>query len=87
MSVVAGVRRELERLPEDLRESGIAAVALAMAERIDSGKGSPSECGKVVVDALTRLREMAPPEQQKTRVDELRERRAKRLEGGSAAAH
>ena len=79
MSVVEGVERELAKLPEDLRESGFAAVALAMAERIDAGRGSPSECGKVVIDALARLRELTPPQHERTRLDELTARRQARL--------
>lgn len=79
MSVVEGVERDLKGLPAGLRDSGLAAVAMAMAERIDEGRGSPSECGKVVLDALTRLRELAPPKRERTRLDELGDRRAKRV--------
>lgn len=79
MSVKAGVERELARLPEDLRDSGIAAVALAMAARIDEGRGSPSECGKVVLDALSKLREFAPTEEKKGLVHDIRSARRGRL--------
>lgn len=79
MSVADGVRRDLEQLPEELRDSGLAAVALAMAERIDLGRGSPSECGKVVIDALARLRDLAPPKQEKSKLDDLTARRNARL--------
>jgi hypothetical protein len=84
VSVVAGVEHELAKLPVDLRESGLAAVALAMAERIDAGKGSPSECGKVVIEALTKLRELAPPEEKKGELHGLRAGRSLRLASGGA---
>lgn len=82
MSVVAGVERDLEQLPVDLRESGLAAVALAMAERIDAGRGSPSECGKVVIEALARLRDLAPPEEKKGELHDIKSGRALRLAAG-----
>lgn len=85
MNVADAVRHELSELPDDLRESGIAAVAVALAERIDAGKGSPSECGKVVLDALTRLRDLSPPKQEKTKLDDLTARRRIRLAGAAAS--
>jgi hypothetical protein len=85
VSVVAAVEGDLARLPEDLAGSGLAAVALAMAERIDAGRGSPSECGKVLVDALLKLRDLAPPKQERTKLDELSAKRATRLAGRAAA--
>jgi hypothetical protein len=84
VSVVDGVENELGKLPVDLRESGLAAVARAMAERIDEGKGSPSECGKVVIEALTKLRELAPPEEKKGELHDLRAGRSLRLASGGA---
>ena len=78
MSVRERVERDLRELPENLRESGIAGVALAMADRIDDGRGSPSECGKVVLDALTRLQAMAPPKQEADRLDEVTRKRQQR---------
>lgn len=80
VSVADSVRAEVARLPADLRECALASVAVAMAEHIDAGRGSPSECGKVLVDVLVRLREMAPPKKEATRLDELSARRAARLE-------
>lgn len=86
MSVIDGVEHDLAALPEDLRESGTAAVAIALAERMDARKGSPSECGKVVIEALKTLRELAPPKQEVTRLDDLTARRRARLAGGAAPA-
>lgn len=82
MSVAEGVDRDLARLPADLRESGLAAVAKAMATRIDEGKGSPSECGKVVIEALSKLRELAPPEEKKGQLHDIKSGRSLRLASG-----
>jgi hypothetical protein len=85
MSVLEGVEADLAQLPEHLRESGLAAVAKAMAQRIDTGKGSPSECGKVVIEALSKLRDLSPPKREEDGVDELSNRRADRLRKPRAA--
>jgi hypothetical protein len=76
--VIGGVEHDLELMPERVQRSGTAALARAMAERIDSGKGSPSECGKVALDALARLREMAPEEVAADGIDELSKERKRR---------
>lgn len=86
MTVLEGVERDLESLPADLRECGLAAVARAMALRIDEGRGSPSECGKVLIDALSRLRDLAPPKMERTKLDDLTARRKQRLARGAKAA-
>jgi hypothetical protein len=83
VSVRERVERDLAEMPEVLRESGIAGVALAMADRIDDGRGSPSECGKVVLDALTRLQALAPPKREADRLDEVTERRERRRGAGA----
>lgn len=83
MSVKDAFDREFKKLPADLQDSGEAAIALAMASRIDEGKGSASECGKVAIDALTRLRDLAPPPLEKDEIDELEARRARRRAGGA----
>lgn len=82
LSVVAAVEADIARLPEELRDSGLAAVAVAMAERIDGGKGSPSECGKVVIEALSKLRDLAPPEEKKGELHGIKSGRALRLAKG-----
>jgi hypothetical protein len=78
MSVLDGVERELKGLPKELRDSGVAEVARALAKRIDEGRGSPSECGKVVLDALSRLRELAPPKHERTKLDDINDELAKK---------
>lgn len=85
MSVLTGVERDLEDLPEDLAQSGAAELARSMATRIDEGRGSPSECGKVLLEALAKLRELKPVEEKGGIVHDIRSGRARRLRiaGGS----
>lgn len=85
MTTTAAVRRDLARLPTDLAESGLAATALHLAGVMDAGRGSPSECAKALTDVLMKIRELAPPEQEGTKVDDLRARRAARTARGSRA--
>lgn len=86
MSVQAKVAAEIARLPVDLQESGLAAVALAMAERMDEGRGSPSECGKVLIDALMKLRDLSPPKQERGQLDDLADELAPRRHSRGAKA-
>lgn len=82
MSVLAGVEADIARLPVEMRDSGLAAIARAMASRIDEGRGSPSECGKVAIDALVKLRELAPPVEKKGKLYAINEGRNSRLAEG-----
>lgn len=83
--VVAGVERDIAKLPEELRESGVAATAIAMAEAIETGQGSRSECGKVLLDALDRLRALAPEEAAADGIDDLATARARRRRRSSTS--
>jgi hypothetical protein len=85
MSAVASVKRDLKRLPDHLAESAEAATALAMAERLDLDEGSPSECAKALMDAMARLRAMAPPEEKRGELHDIRSARALRLAPGGSA--
>lgn len=85
MTAVAAVRRDLERLPDELAQSALAATMLAMAERLDGGGGSPSECAKALADAWSKLRDLAPVERKRDGVDELSRARADRIAGGARA--
>jgi hypothetical protein len=87
MSVVDGVKRDLAELPKDLRESGLAEGALAIARVMDDFETSPAEmasCLRALHAALNRLRELAPPKEAKDGVDQIAERRAKRRARGAA---
>lgn len=83
MSVLEGVERDLAAFPEDLSSSGTAELARAMARRIDEGHGSPSECGKVLLDSMATLRELAPIKVEEDALNDIRSRRRLRLAGGS----
>lgn len=92
LTVVGSVRRDLaeiaKRSPE-LASSGFAATALALAREMDKDNSATSKsmCAKALVEALSLLRELSPPEQKRDGLDDLAARRAKRLNGGSAAAN
>jgi hypothetical protein len=78
VSVVEAVEAELA----ELKVSGaLAACALAMASEIDGNTSATSKsmCAKVLVDVMQRLRADAPPVPIKDPVDELRQRRQKRV--------
>lgn len=84
--VEAGVARELAPLPEELRESGLAATALAMAREIDDPSNSAtskSMCGRTLANALETLRGLAPPKQEVDKVHALAASRAERRGRGS----
>lgn len=83
-SMTTAVKRDLGRLPKDLAESGLAALALHLAGTLDAGRGSPSECAKALTDVLMKLRDLAPPEQERTQLDDLRARRVARSRGAKA---
>lgn len=83
-TVEAAVKRDIAQialLDPQLAESGIAATAIALAREIDSGGNSAtskSMCARALQDALRDLRELAPPNRQRDRLDELADRRADR---------
>ena len=87
--VIDSVEADLQKLSErgaPVADSGLAQAAVALAYEIDSpfnSATSKSMCAKQLMGALDRLRELAPPEREKDRVDELAERRAERR--GAAA--
>lgn len=82
---VKAVERDLKRMPTEVAKSAEAAAALAMAARLDTGEGSPSECAKALLQAMGKLREMCPPEERKGQLHAIRSGRADRLAAGSPA--
>lgn len=90
--VIDGVRADLERLSsEDLRSSGLAAAALSLAMTVENPYTSATaraSCAKELREYLAELRELAPPNEQPTPVDDIQSRvRAKlrSVPGGAAA--
>ena len=88
MSVVEAVNRDLARMPGDLRDSALAATALAMAEQLDGDNSATSKsmCAKALLDTMAVLRGLAPPERVKDDVDQLAEKRRARRAGIPEAA-
>lgn len=83
MSVEAAVTRDIAELAgrdERLAESGLAASALALARELDNPNSATSKsmCARSLLETLDRLRQLAPPERKRDRIDELASRRASR---------
>ena len=80
-AVVAATRRDLALLPDDLAGSALAASALVMAEGLDgpSSLTSKTMAQSRLQEAMDRLRELAPPEEKKGRVHDIKSGRALRL--------
>lgn len=87
-SVVAAVQRDLDALAKRdaaLAESALAAVALSLAADVDDLSNSSTQrtgARRALADVLVQLREMAPADGGKDRLDELAERRASRRGAG-----
>lgn len=83
-AVTAAVERDLERLrarSPELADSALAASVVALARELDAPKNSAtskSMCARALIDALDRLRELAPPEREEDGLDELASRRTAR---------
>jgi hypothetical protein len=77
-----------KKAPE-LAESGTAATALQMAYELVNPYNSAtakSMCAGRLLDALAKLREMAPPEEKKGTLHAIRAERSDRLSEGRAGA-
>lgn len=92
LKVADAVQRDIDAIAKrdkDLAESGLAASALALAREIDAvgnSATSKSMCAKALREALDRLYELAPDEQETDGVDELSRRRKARRKGKAGAA-
>lgn len=90
-AILADLEAIRRRAPE-LADSALAATAVAMAKEIEhpfNSATSKSMCARVLADTLETLRELAPPQKAKDRIDEVAARRAERRSGvaeGSATA-
>lgn len=91
-SVVAALDRELAELRKrdpKLADSTLAASARVIAGVLDDPKNSAtsrSMCARALNETMGRLHELMPAEETKDKLDELKERRKKRLAGRSGAA-
>ena len=88
MSLVDAVERDVGKLPADLRDSALAELAKTLARELDSPKNSAtskSMNAKALLETLAKLRELAPPDEKKGLVHDIRSARRGRLRiaGGS----
>lgn len=77
-----GVRRDLKRLPDELRLGGIAAGIIGLAMDLDMGLVAGRDAAahqREIRQGLTVLREMAPGKRAGDKTDELAARREGRL--------
>jgi hypothetical protein len=85
MGAVVSVKRDLAKLPAHLAKSAEAATALALASRLDEETGSPSECAKALLAAMSTLRGLAAAAEKKGALHGIKSGRAQRLAAGSPA--
>lgn len=90
---VAAVRKTLAEVAKrdpDLADSALAAAAFSMAQELDNPANkatAKSYCAKALLELLNRIWELVPPEEEGDIVDDLAEKRRKRLDGGAKAAN
>lgn len=84
--VETAVRAELRVLGVEPATSAIAASAIELARQLDNPRNSAtakSMCAGRLQEALDRLLELNPPQQEATPLDEITQRRAERLAAAS----
>ncbi len=82
MSVVAGVERDLDLLSRGAVGSALAGSALALAEALDDPGASATSkamCAKSLLETLARLGELYPAASVGDRIDDLSDRRRRRV--------
>ena len=85
--VAQAVERDLAKAPENVRTSGLALVALALARELDqSGNSATSKSmvARSLLDTMDRLSELIPTESEADGLDDLAKRRELRRAGGTA---
>jgi hypothetical protein len=87
MSVLEAVESDLKALPDELAGSALAATARQLAREMDGDNSATSKsmCAARLMEALDRLRALAPAKKEADRVDELSDRRAKRRASAAAS--
>jgi hypothetical protein len=85
--VVRAVEKELKSLGAATVSPSLAATAVALAHEMDEDNSATSKsmCAKALIDAVDRIRELAPPKKESNPVDELRARRTARRARASAS--
>ena len=92
LTVTAAVERDLAEIAKsdpNLAISGLAALAIALAHKMDGDMADTAVpmCAGQLRDTLNRLRELCPPEQKPDELDDLAARRAARLAGDSTTTN
>jgi hypothetical protein len=86
--MVDSIQRELDKAPDAVALSPLAALSLSMGFEIAhpyNSATSKSMCAKALMDALRELRALAPAKRERDEVDELRTRRDERRLGIAGA--
>ena len=80
LEAVEGDIAEIAKRDKALADSGLAAMAKQLARELDANNSATSKsmCARALMDALEKLRDLAPADDAKDRVDELGARRDKR---------
>lgn len=92
VNVVEAAERDIEAIRErdsELADSTLAATAIRLAQELEhpfNSATSKSMCAARLIEALDRLRELAPQPEEDDKLDELRAKRAERLKRQSKAA-
>jgi hypothetical protein len=89
VTVEERTQRDLERLPEQIRESAEAGAALALAAGLDDDRFSLTSramATKELRETMAALRALAPPDEEGDDVDDLTVRRERRRARLAAAA-
>ena len=79
--VLAGVRSDINDLPDNLRHGALAATAIRLAEALDDPVTSAtarSMCARALVEIMGTLRDLCPPAQEADDLDDLAARRTAR---------
>ena len=82
-AVEAAVLRDLDRMPEIVQISAVAAAARALARAIDAGQESRAQCARELRACMADLRALAPAKPEDDTVDDLASRRAARRAAAS----
>lgn len=88
-NVIDAVQRDVDKLPEELAESGLAATAISLAYELEdpfNSATSKSMCAKALGEALAQLRALAPAKQEADKLDDLTARREARRSTAAAGS-
>lgn len=88
-AVECAIKAELLTLPSDLAGSALAASAVVMAQGLDNPAASltsKSMAQNRLQEAMDRLRELAPPDEKKGALHDIKSGRALRLADGSSGS-